>query len=60
MRAWTARGWQVSLQQIRVTLESRQIVIYFGAVAAAAAAADFVPGTTALGAVVTPALALMT
>jgi ACR3 family arsenite efflux pump ArsB len=49
----------VSLQQIREALENRQIVIYFGSVAAAAAAAFFVPGTTAFEAAVNPALALM-
>jgi len=49
----------LSLQQIRETLENRQIVIYLGAVAAAAATAYLVPGTTALEVAVTPALALM-
>jgi ACR3 family arsenite efflux pump ArsB len=49
----------MKLQLIRETLENRQITIYFAAVAAAAVAAYTVPGTTALEAVVNPALALM-
>ncbi|MCW5662345.1 MAG: arsenic resistance protein [Piscinibacter sp.] len=47
------------MQQVREALENRQITIYLGAVAVAAIAAYVVPGTTALEAVVNPALALM-
>jgi ACR3 family arsenite transporter len=49
----------VNLQLIREALESRQIAIYFGAVAAAVVAAHVVSGTAALEGVVNPALALM-
>ena len=49
----------MNVQLIREALENRQIFIYFGAVAAAVAAAYAVPGTTALEIVVNPALALM-
>ena len=49
----------MSLQQIRERLENRQILVYFGAVACAAAAALLLPGTTVLESVVNPALALM-
>ena len=48
----------MNVQLIREALENRQIFIYFGAVAAAVAAAYAVPGTTALEIVVNPALAL--
>lgn len=47
------------MQQIRDTLESRQIAIYFCAVALAGVIALLVPGTTALEGAVNPALALM-
>jgi ACR3 family arsenite efflux pump ArsB len=49
----------VSIQNLRETLENRQIGIYFGFVVMAAIAAMLVPGTTALEASVNPALALM-
>lgn len=47
------------MQQLRDTLEQRQVAIYFTAVAVAALAALVVPGTVALEALVNPALALM-
>jgi ACR3 family arsenite efflux pump ArsB len=47
------------MQRIREALENKQVAIYFAAVAAAAAVAHAVPGTTALGPVVNPTLALM-
>ena len=47
------------MQQLRDTLEQRQIAIYFAAVAVAALIALALPGTTALEALVNPALALM-
>lgn len=47
------------MQHLRDALEHRQTGIYFGAVAVAALAALFDPGTTALAGVVNPALAFM-
>lgn len=47
------------MQQLRDTLEQRQIAIYFAAMAIAALAALVLPGTTTLEALVNPALALM-
>jgi len=47
------------MQHLRDTLEARQIAIYFGAVAAAVLAALALPATTALEALVNPALAFM-
>jgi len=47
------------MQQLRDALEQRQIAIYFATVAIAALAALTLPGTTALEALVNPALALM-
>lgn len=46
-------------QDIRNHLESRQVQLYFGAVAIATAVALLVPGTTALEAAINPALAFM-
>ena len=47
------------MQQVRGLLEARQVLIYFGAVAAAAALAIFVPTTTVLDRAINPALAFM-
>jgi ACR3 family arsenite efflux pump ArsB len=47
------------MQNIRDSLENRQIGIYFGAVALAALAAFLIPGTTRLESAVNPALAFM-
>lgn len=47
------------MQALRATLESRQIPIYFCAVAAAVLVALLVPGTAALEGFINPALALM-
>ncbi|WP_374470349.1 arsenic resistance protein [Phenylobacterium sp.] len=47
------------VQQARDLLEARQVPIYFGAVAIAAAVAVLVPGTGRLEAVINPALAFM-
>ncbi|RKP44206.1 arsenic resistance protein [Trinickia fusca] len=47
------------MQNLRASLESRQIGIYFGFVVTAAFAAMLIPGTTALEISVNPALALM-
>ena len=47
------------MQALRDTLESKQIAIYFGAIALALLVALLVPGTTALESLVTPALAVM-
>lgn len=47
------------MQRLRGSLEKHQIVVYFGAVAAATLAAVVLPGTSALEVWVTPALALM-
>lgn len=47
------------MQRFQQALEHRQIAIYFGAVAMAAASALFVPGISAFEAAVNPALALM-
>jgi ACR3 family arsenite transporter len=47
------------MQQLRDTLETRQITIYFGVVVLAAVIALLVPGTTMLEAAINPALALM-
>jgi len=49
----------MSVQQVRGVLESRQIVIYFFAVALGAGLAVAVPGTRVLEAAINPALALM-
>jgi len=47
------------MQHLRDRLEARQSGIYFGAVAAAALGALALPGATALGAFINPALAFM-
>lgn len=47
------------LQLLKERLENRQISFYFGAIAAAAAAAELVPGTTALQPGINSALAAM-
>lgn len=47
------------MQQLRDTLETRQIAIYFCAVVLAAVIALLIPGTTMLEAAINPALALM-
>mgnify|MGYP000553571051 CR=1 FL=1 len=47
------------MQALRGTLESKQIPLYFCAVAVAALTALFVPATTALESLITPALAVM-
>jgi len=49
----------MSQEKLREALEKQQIPLYFCAVAVAVLAALLVPGTTALEAVVNPALALM-
>lgn len=47
------------MRTLRDTLESKQIPLYFCAVAVAALTALFVPATTALESLITPALAVM-
>lgn len=47
------------VQQVQERLESKQVLIYFGAVAVAAALALSVPGTAMLDTVINPALAFM-
>ncbi|MEF3365512.1 arsenic resistance protein [Methylocystis sp. 9N] len=50
---------RLAIDEARELLERRQVAIYFGAVAAAAALAFLFPGLTALEAATNPALALM-
>lgn len=49
----------MNIENLRTTLEQRQIVIYFGAVVVASIAAMVVPGTSTAESAINPALAFM-
>lgn len=59
MRDAAAGMERLAVDEARESLERRQVAIYFGAVAAAAALAFLFPGLSALEAATNPALALM-